>query len=302
VDWRYKAALQNVFSLSPGGDRLNYIFQKHVTRSAGVDEASFRDIVGWATSHVEAIRRYETSPLSQLTFYEFGAGYHLIGALTFFAYGVDRQIIVDIRPLLKPDLVNYVIADFRQFELGLDLQRIPGKEIDEAHPADSLEELYGIRYFAPRDARDTELASRSVDCITSTSTLEHISPNDIGAILRECHRILRPEGLLSMSVDYADHYSHFDKSISEYNFLRYSERAWKLFNPPLHYQNRLRHPDYVQLFESNRFEIVEERRREGSPADLAIVLAMPLAKRFERYTAEDLAARGASFVLRKQRS
>src|SRR6266849_9929731 len=83
MDWRVKAIAQNVFSHLPKGRQFNYMFQEHVTRSNHLDEARFLDILRWGTSHLEAIRRHESRPLQQLTFYEFGAGYHLVGPLTF---------------------------------------------------------------------------------------------------------------------------------------------------------------------------------------------------------------------------
>jgi SAM-dependent methyltransferase len=299
MDWRVKAVAQNIFSHLPKGHRFNYMFQEHVTRSNHLDEAAFLDIVSWGTSHVEAIRRHETRPLSELSFYEFGAGYHLVGPLTFFSYGVGRQLLIDITPLCRINLVNESIANFQQFGAKLGLPRLPRSTIDSADLVRSLRELYGISYRAPCDARATGLASNSVDCITSTNTLEHIDASDIGTILRECHRILRTDGIMSMAVDYADHYSFFDKSISEYNFLRYSDWAWRMFNPRLHFQNRLRHADYVRLFEVSEFEIIEERRREGGPEDVDALRRMAIAKRFAKYSVGDLAVRGAYFVLRK---
>ena len=140
------------------------------------------------------------------------------------------------------------------------MPRLPTAAIDTVDLVSSLRKLYGIEYRAPCDARATGLAADSVDCVTSTSTLEHIDPSDIGGILRECHRILRADGIMSMAVDYTDHYA-----ISQYNFLRYSDRAWKMFNPQLHFQNRQRHADYVRLFEASGFELSRNDGEKGVP-------------------------------------
>src|SRR5438067_829197 len=123
----------------------------------------------------------------------------------------------------------------------------------------------------------------SVDCITSTNTLEHIPPDDLAAILRECYRILAPSGLVSLDIDYQDHYSFFDPRITAYNFLRYSARTWSFFSPSLHYQNRLRHPDYLELVKAAGFKIIEEKRTDGTAEDLAAVQQMPLDQRFRGY-------------------
>jgi len=297
MDWRFKAAAHNIFSYVPKGHRLNKLFQTHVTHSDRLTDASFLDIVTWAVSHMQTIKRHEYRALDELRFFEFGAGYHLIGPLTFFAYGINRQIVTDVTPLLRPDMVNQTIANFIRFERELGLPRIPRCPLDLQNPTTSLKQLYGIDYRAPSDSRSTKMPSSSFDWITSTSTLEHISPDDIRATLRECYRLLRPDGRMSMSVDYADHYAFFDTSISEYNFLRYSDLMWKLFSPPLHFQNRLRHSDYLALFQEAQFKIVEQQRRDGRPSDIATLRELRLNKTFAKYAIDDLAARGAYFVL-----
>ena len=68
-------------------------------------------------------------------------------------------------------------------------------------------------------------------------------------LLAECRRLLRPDGAFSSRIDLSDHFAHFDRSLSPYNFLRYSDRAWGLANSSLLHQNRLRRPDYVRIAE-----------------------------------------------------
>src|SRR5262249_13944634 len=151
-------------------------------------------------------------------FYEFGAGWDLASPLSFWALGVGRQVLVDIRDLLRLATLNHTIGLFGQ--ISVELPRRPGGALA------ALSELgprYGIEYRAPCDARQTGLLARSLDCVTSSNTLEHVPPEDIRAILRECHRCLRDDGVMSFLIDYQDHYSYFDANISGYNFLRYSD-------------------------------------------------------------------------------
>jgi hypothetical protein len=104
---------------------------------------------------------------------------------------------------------------------------------------------------------------------------------------------------MSSLIDYQDHYSYFDKGISAYNFLQYSDKAWTFFSPTLNYQNRLRHRDYLDLFREAGFEVVEERLKEGTEADLNAIEQLPLAKRFRKYSLPELAVRNALTVVRK---
>jgi hypothetical protein len=66
--------------------------------------------------------------------------------------------------------------------------------------------------------------------------------------MRECHRLCHSGSVLSLKIDYSDHYANADLTISKYNFLRYSAAEWRKYNPSLHYQNRLRHCDYRKIF------------------------------------------------------
>lgn len=95
------------------------------------------------------------------------------------------------------------------------------------------------------------------------------------------------------------HYAYFDRRITVYNFLRYSDHAWRRFNPPLHYQNRLRHRDYLARFVAHGFAVVEAQPAAVDEADLAAVRALPLDPRFADYTADELAIRDARVVLKK---
>ena len=302
INWRYKALLQLAFSNVPFGERLNYLFQRYVTKSLPTTDSEFASIVSIAKEHIDVMRQYYCRPLREATFYEYGAGWDLIVPLAFYAFGVQHQILVDIRPLLRIDLVNDTIDKYQRLAPEVPLLRKPNRYFDGRQydfPV-LLKEYYGIEYRAPCDARHTGLKSGSIDCITSTNTLEHIPLQDIRMILEECHRLLRNDGLMSFLIDYQDHYSYFDNRISVYNFMQYSDKAWTLFSPPLHYQNRLRHRDYLDLFHGAGFEVVEERRKDGTLADLKTLELVPIDKRFRAYTLPELAVRNALVVVRKR--
>ena len=302
MDWRLKALLQQLLSRVPQGERLNHFFQRHVTRSLPTGDAHCATIVAQAREHVRTIARYSRRPVGDAVFYEFGAGWDLMIPLAYYGLGVGRQILVDLRPLLRPELVNATIAQFARLAPELGLSRVPAHPVPEDVSAALalLRECYGIEYRAPADARDTGIAAAAVDCITSTNTLEHVPHDDVARILAECRRILADDGVMSFRIDYQDHFSYFDSGISVYNFLRYSERAWSWYNPTLHYQNRLRHSDYVQFMAAAGFEIVEEHRTEANDADRALLGTLPVDRRFRHYGQPDLGVRGALLVLRKR--
>lgn len=301
MNWRLKALLQGGFSLAPRGEHLNYFMQRYVTRSLPVSDGEFAVKVAHVKRHIEAIRRYYPHPLGRTVFYEFGAGWDIAIALGFYGFGVEHQILVDIRTLVKEILVNDVIVKFRRMSSELCVPRPPSAELDceSEMLLTELKREFGIEYRAPCDPRQTGLPNQSVDCITSTSTLEHVPEADIRQIVRECYRILRDDGIMSMLIDYDDHYSYFDRKISPYNNLRYSDRVWALLNPALQYQNRLRHRDYLKLFQSAGFYVIEDQHKDVTEKDLRALEQIPLSKRFRSYSPAELAVHNAFIVLRK---
>jgi SAM-dependent methyltransferase len=291
--WLAKAALQRGFGALPQGEQLNYVFQRRVLRSLPAGEAALRQKLARARQHVDTYREHGPRiPLADACFYEFGAGWDLAIPLAYAMLGVGRQVLVDIRPSARLELVNDSIASLERARADGSLRSLGG-------PVASLDELeprFGIRYLAPCDARDTGLPEGSVDFVSSTDTCEHIPGNDLALIFRECHRLLRPGGAFSCRIDLQDHYAYFDPRLSRYNFLRFSDRTWSVVNSPLHYQNRLRSPDYLQLVRDAGFELVVERPSGPSDEGRAELRALPLAERFRGYSEDDLGVTVLSFV------
>jgi SAM-dependent methyltransferase len=300
--WVAKAAVQRGLGVLPQGERLNYIFQRHVRRSLPASESVFRRKFSRAQQHLRAYEKHGTgAPPSESVFYEFGAGWDLAIPLSYTALGVGRQVLVDIRRSVRAELVNDSLAAFARLwdelesEAGRELRRLGGP----LGSADELEERFGITYLAPRDARATGLPSESIDFVSSTDTCEHIPEGDLAEIFLECFRLLRPGSAFSCRIDLQDHYSYFDPSLSRYNFLRYSDRAWRLVNSPLHHQNRLRSPDYLRLVREAGFELVAELPSGPSLEGLAELEGLPLAPRFRVYPPEELGVTILSFVARR---
>src|SRR5437773_9627461 len=148
--WIAKAALRRGLGLLPQGERLNYLFQRHVARSLPGGEPVVRRKLARARQHLEVFGR----PAEDAVFYEFGAGWDLAIPLSYAALGVGRQVLVDIRPSMRVELVNDSLAAFDRLwdeleaEAGRGLRRLDGP----IGSAGELEERFGISYLAPRDA------------------------------------------------------------------------------------------------------------------------------------------------------
>jgi SAM-dependent methyltransferase len=299
--WLAKAALQRLLGTLPQGERLNYVFQRRVLRSLPVGEATVRQKFTRSLAHLAAYEQHGPGvPLANATFYEFGAGWDLAVPLAYAQLGVGRQVLVDIRPSARVELVTHTIASLER--LRPELEEAAGRPLRAlGGPVSSVAELeprFGIRYLAPCDARATGLPAASVELVTSTDTCEHIPRADLAEIFAECRRLLRPDGVFSCRIDLQDHYSYFDRSLSRYHFLRFGDRAWSLVNSPLHFQNRLRAPEYLRLVREAGFELVAENPSGPSEQGREELRELPLAERFRGFSLDDLGVTILSFVAR----
>ena len=156
--WLAKAALQRGLGLLPQGERLNYVFQRHVLRSLPASESVFRRKFARALQHLRAYEEHGPgTPAGEACFYEFGAGWDLAIPLSYAALGVGRQVLVDIRPSVRVELVNDSLAAFDR--LWNELEAEAGRELRRLGRADrrgggARGALRDHLPGAPRRARD----------------------------------------------------------------------------------------------------------------------------------------------------
>ena len=281
------------------GTRLNQLLQRLNARSDAAADSAFLFRARLANSQLDAATNAIRRSVEELSIFEFGAGADLIGPLTMRGRGVTRQVIVDLDPLVQPRLVADALARLEKHcaELQvapprLDVWSRRGLIVD-------LRESLGIDYRAPLDARASGLPAESFDLICSNSTMEHIPESDLDPLMAECRRLLKRDGVMCFRIDYEDHYAIGDRALSPYNFLRFDDEEWRPYNNRLHFQNRLRHSDYVALFTRMGLQIVTADTLAPSPAALVELSRTPIAERFRHYELDDLAVRKGSFVLRK---
>lgn len=301
--WHLKAALQGAMSLFPFRQRMNYVFQKYVTRSLKENPTQFISRLGMAGAHLEFFTRLN-GRLPQAVL-ELGTGWRPVVPIGLWLCGVDNLTSIDIQDLRRPEQILLTIQQFVSKDSDTLREKIPLLRDDRMASlreraavmteGTSLQFLTDIGVkFIVGDARATSFAASSFDHIVSNTTFEHIPGPILSDILKEFRRIITPDGLMTHFIDMSDHYSHFDKSITPYNFLRYSSGQWRWFNNELQYQNRLRMSQYMALHREAGITVVEERTN-GDATQLDTV---PLASEFRGFSREDLAVSSGWIVAR----
>lgn len=295
MNFRIKCALKTLIGKMPYSNELDYFTQKYLSRSMPPRKKDIQKKYRKALYHHEIFKKYGSVDSDKAVVYEIGCGWHLAMALGFSTLGYHKIIALDVTEHLRPELINTTLRYIKEDNLIA----FEPSVVDENNLKNILRDEYRIDLLVPCDSAKTGLADRSVDYIYSHNVFEHIPPELIPHIMDECFRVLDDNGVISFVIDYSDHYTGFDKSITQYNFLRYSEKEWKKYNPPLHYVNRLRHSDFVRMFMQAGFEIVEENVIR--PKDWSnIVKDFPFDSMFkEKYTLEDLSITFSKVVLKK---
>ena len=177
VRWLAKAALQKGMSALPRAESVNYVFQRHVSRSLPSSPAAFRRKFTRALAHLEAYAAYGPSrPVGEAVFYEFGAGWDLAVQLAYWSLGVERQLLIDLHSHLRLDLVEVTLERLRREHPALEVEagrelRAPGRA--SIGSARELEERFGITYLrrathAPRISSRTRSTSSRARTPSST--------------------------------------------------------------------------------------------------------------------------------------
>lgn len=295
TSWLLKAAMQGAIARLPGRHRLNYLLQNHVTGSVALTEAGFERKLAQCRRHLASyVEHRGRLPGAAL---ELGTGWYPVVPVGLILAGVDEVTTVDVSPLCDLARVHTTLEFFALQLHSEHLQPLlPEVRSDRAelviaasedlatHDARQLLARLGIRMLLC-DVRRCGLPPGCVDLFVSNNTLEHIPLADLATIMAELRRLATPAAVMDHFVDMSDHYAHFDGSITEFNYLRYSDRVWRIVNNRLQYQNRLRVSDYRQIIEEAGFEVIAEEAERGSAHELDHI---ELAPSFRRYSSEEL--------------
>ncbi|GAB4312120.1 MAG: hypothetical protein Kow0091_18690 [Geminocystis sp.] len=258
MKWQYKAKIQNFVNLCPSS--VSYDIYYWLQRKFGSLRDNKLSPISRLQAGLEFCQRIEQlgySPIGK-TFMEIGTGRRINTPLAFWLLGAEKIITVDLNPYLKEELVKAdmvfiqkntsIIQNLFDNKMLVDRFNSLLDFIKDKYTLEQLLNFINVEYIAPGDARNLDLAPHSIDYHTSYTVLEHIPAEVITAIINEGNRLVKPEGLFIHKIDYSDHFSHSDKSISAINFLQFSDDQWdKIAGNRYMYMNRLRHDDFLSL-------------------------------------------------------
>src|SRR5262249_47539451 len=96
------------------------------------------------------------------------------------------------------------------------------------------------------------------------------------------------------SIDTGDHLEHYDRTVSPKLYLSLSEATWKrLCENEVQYINRMQRGEWLELFRTGGFELIEEEVRRVD------ISGLQLADKFAAMTTEDLECTVLRVALKK---
>lgn len=311
MNWKLKALIQNCAELLPpeASYSFYYFMQRHFGNLKRINPTnSFKATIDlWNLIQAQGI-----SPIDKV-FLEIGTGRIAATPLALYLLGSKGVITIDLNPYLKEELakemLDFIFSHERDiltlFGPALNEQRF--KELKNYYSTSSFSldtflKLCDIKYIAPGDAAETGLPTESIDLHISITVLEHIPKSILTKILKEGNRIIKRNGLFAHRIDYSDHFSHSDSSITRINFLKYSDEEWaKLAGNRFMYMNRLRHDDFLQMFKAaNHTILVEDKDLDAKTLELLTSTGIKLNALFLGKTKETLSITGAWIVSERQ--
>ncbi len=305
MNWRIKGAVQKALSILPFGVAANDLLRAAVGGRRRLDgEFAMKVEDDWLV--LAAHLRDLGLPLEGQDYLEIGTGWHptlpfcfsLAGASRCHTFDLTRHMDARLTARLLEALPTHLPAIAKAAGRPLADVQAAHAAIAAAATLPAQLEAARVTYHAPADASRTGLPDACVDVVFSNSVLEHVPGDVIARIMAETHRVLRPGGVAIHSVNCGDHYAYFDRSITQVNYLAYTEAQWAWWNNDIQYQNRLRACDFVDLAKAAGFDIVLDKHH-AKPQLLAQVARMGVAPEFRRYPPEQLACTSIDFVARR---
>jgi len=156
----------------------------------------------------------------------------------------------------------------------------------------------GVLYYSQTNIVEEEKIC--ADIIFSRFVLEHITTEDLKLMHKKFKDSLKPGSIIVHLISPGDHRAYDDNSLSLQDFLKYSEEEWNKKQTKFNYHNRLRLPQYLNLFKNLGYEILHlEYNVPGkSSKTYKKFEKLVLHPDYKNYTEEELMAGSINLILR----
>ncbi|WP_452226625.1 hypothetical protein [Lacinutrix cladophorae] len=266
MNWKVKALLQKTLSFTKLGDALNHI-------PATLNKNYHYNVAIYQT--YECIRKFSYCSIDltkNKTALDFGTGYSLISSIVLSLLGFQKIITVDITKdisfstlkkqvhyLDHPEALKLIVSKSIYTKKEI-LEKI--NTIKKATRLEAVFNLGNIEYIAPYTFKTLYKYSKKIDYIASQVVLEHVPPEILEQLFKFKKEVLLKDQFCVHTINFIDHFTNpgffQDSSISEFNFLKYSNKYWKFWaGNSIAYTNRLSYLYYLELCKKENLKVLD---------------------------------------------
>lgn len=156
-----------------------------------------------------------------------------------------------------------------------------------------------VQYFPKTSIENGSL--KEADIIISRFVLEHVPPTVLKKLHKNFYEQLPVGGCVLHLISPSDHRAYSDTSLSLYDFLRFSKEEWDTIQTKFDYHNRLRLPQYLDIFKEY-FEVVhvEFNACKNPSESYDKFKKLEIHEDYLGFTEEELTAGSINVLLRKK--
>ena len=185
--------VQKLISWLPNSQKVNFWFQKNVTKGVLLSDDHFQNKLTHAIDHVTYYHKHcSVKPYRAL---ELGSGWYPVIPIALFLNGVRDTVSIDISPLMNREAIITCISKYIEWRD----KNLLGKLEDHIEP-DRWQQMEALKDFKGSfedlcrklrlklmvtDARATGLPDNTFDLVCSNNTYEHIYPEILKDIMNE---------------------------------------------------------------------------------------------------------------------
>lgn len=219
---------------------------------------------------------------------ELGPGDGILSALLAPALGAAGLALLD-----SGDYADKNISKYQQ-QINDFLAKYSNYKLPDYSNCTSMNEILkhsGGSYHSNGLSSLKKLADDSFDIIYSQAVLEHVRRDEFSETMRQCRRLLKPNGVMSHVVDFKDHLGGGLSNLRISSILW--EQNWFALKSNF-YTNRLRFSEVVKICEDSGFilKMAEVSRYETTP-----ISRKKLASEFSELSDDDLSISEVHLVM-----
>ena len=168
------------------------------------------------------------------------------------------------------------------------------KSILEVENYNELYNMLGFEYIIDEKGSLDKLNKKSFDIVVSSGVLEHIYAENSENFVNSMAKLLKHGGYSVHSINIRDHLTQYDSTMSQKQYLKYSNLVWRLFfENKVQYFNRIQRSEWHKLFVKSGFVLLEEE------VDMVDISNIKLSNQYKNKQLSDLECGGLNLVHKK---